>query len=194
MNLNNWRNWGTNALIRLGFRDQYAHAFAEQDYFVEDTEEEVSLAPTFLEWKFKIGKNWAKPWKWGGGGSKRSHTPSIDTDKIKREAAAEAKRAAEAGAAKQKAAYEKQQAEIRKMKEAEAKRKAEAAKAAKLRQDRLTSEASALKIGGERGTTDVAGEKKKRRKGTAGTRVKLDKKTVLNPGGGAGAYGGQPVL
>ena len=193
MNLNNWRNWGTNALIRLGFRDQYAHAFAEQDYFVKDTEEEVSLAPTFLEWKFKIGKNWAKPWKWGGGGSKRSSTPSVDVAKIKREAAAEAKRAAEAVAAKQKAAYEKQQAEIQKMKQAEAARQKAAAEAAARRQSKLTVGASELKIGGARDTSTVKGQKQARRMGTGKTRKDL-KKTVLNPGGGGGAYGGQPVL
>ena len=167
MNLNNWRNWGTNALIRLGFRDQYAHAFAEQDYFVEDTEEEVSLAPTFLEWKFKIGKNWNKPGRWfGGGGSKRSSPPPVDVDKIKREAAAAAKAAADKVAAKNKAAYDKQQAEIKAMKDAEAARQAAAAKAHAAKQAKLTTSASELKIGGARGTTDVAGEKKKRRKGT----------------------------
>ena len=193
MNLNNWRNWGTNTLIRLGFRDQYAHAFAEQDYFVEDTEEEVSLAPTFLE--FKIGKNWYKPWKWGGGGSKQSSPPPVDVEKIKRDAAAAAKKAADEVAAKNKAAYDKQQAEIKAMKDAEAKRAAEAAKAAAARQDKLTTSASALKIGGARGTTDVAGEKKKRKMGTGKTVKELNKKTVLNQaGGGAGSYTGDPVL
>ena len=185
MNLNNWRNWGTNALIRLGFRDQYAHAFAEQDYFVEDTEEEVSLAPTFLEWS--IGKNWYKPWKWGGSGSSRSRAPSVDVDKIKREAAAAAKKAADEVAAKNKAAYDKQQSEIKAMKDAETARQA-------ARQSKLTTEASALKIGGARGTTSATGKKKKRAMGTGKTRKELDKKTVLNPAGGGGSYGGQPVL
>ena len=186
MNLNNWRNWGTNALIRLGFRDQFAHAFAEQDYFVEDTEEEVSLAPTVLEF-FKIGKNWYKPWKWGGSGSRSSSPQPVDVDKIKREAAAEARAAAEKVAAKQKAAYEKQQAEIQKMKDAEAARQA-------ARQSKLTTEASALKIGGERGTTSATGKKKKRAMGTGKTRKELDKKTVLNPAGGGPSYQGNPVL
>jgi len=186
MNLNNWRNWGTNTLIRLGFKDQYAHAFAEQDYFVEDTEEEVSLAPTFLE--FKIGKNWHSPWKWGGGGSKQSSAPKVDVEKIKREAQAAAKKAAEKVAAKNKAAYDKQQAEIKAMKDAETARQ-------KAKQAKLTTSASALKIGGARGTTDVAGEKKKRRKNTSGTRKELDKKTVLNQAGsGSGSYSGEPVL
>jgi len=186
MNLNNWRNWGTNALIRLGFRDQYAHAFAEQDYFVEDTTEEASLAPTFLE--LKIGKNWWNPLRWGGSGSKQNYSPPpVDVDKIKREAAAEAKKAAEAVAAKQKAAYDKQQAEIKKMKDAEAARQA-------ARQSKLTTEASTLKIGGPRGTAGVKGDKERRKKGTSGTRKELDKPTVLNPAGGGGAYGGQPVL
>ena len=56
MNLNNWRNWGTNILIRLGFVDQYAYAYQEQDYFIDNTEEEEEkvLAPTFYE--FRIGK------------------------------------------------------------------------------------------------------------------------------------------
>tara|TARA_R100000008_G_C3564893_1_gene158522 strand:- start:92 stop:1240 length:1149 start_codon:yes stop_codon:yes gene_type:complete len=56
MNLNNWRNWGTNILIRLGFVDQYAYAYQEQDYFIDNTEEEEDkvLAPTFYE--FRIGK------------------------------------------------------------------------------------------------------------------------------------------
>ena len=186
MNLNNWRNWGTNALIRLGFRDQYAHAFAEQDYFVEDTEEEVSLAPTVLEIKF--GKNWYKPWKWGGGGDKSSKGPDIDIEKIKADAAAAAKAAADKVAAKNKAAYDKQQAEIKAMKDAEAARQ-------KARQSKLTSSASALKIGGERGTTSATGEKKKRKMGTDKTRKELDKKTILDQaGGGAGTYGGAPVL
>ena len=185
MNLNNWRNWGTNALIRLGFRDQYAHAFAEQDYFVEDTEEEVSLAPTFLEWK--IGKNWYKPWKWGGK-TKQPSQPSVDIEKIKRDAAAAAKKAADEVAAKNKAAYDKQQAEITAMKDAETARQA-------ARQSKLTTSASALKIGGARGTTDVAGEKKKRKMGTGKTRKELDKKTILNQaGGGSGSYTGDPVL
>ena len=185
MNLNNWRNWGTNTLIRLGFRDQYAHAFAEQDYFVEDTEEEVSLAPTFLE--FKIGKNWYKPWKWGGS-SKYKAPPAVDVEKIKREAAAAAKAAADKVAAKNKAAYDKQQAEIKAMKDAETARQ-------EARQSKLTTSASALKIGGARGTTDVAGEKKKRRKGTSGTRVKRDTPTtVLNQAGGGASSGVHPVL
>ncbi len=185
MNLNNWRNWGTNTLIRLGFRDQYAHAIAEQDQFVEDTEEEVSLAPTFLEWS--IGKNWYKPWKWGGG-SKSSSQPSIDINKIKADAAAAAKKAADEVAAKNKAAYDKQQAEIKAMKDAETARQA-------ARQSKLTTSASALKIGGARGTTDVAGEKKKRKMGTGKTIKPIDKKTILNQaGGGAGSYTGDPVL
>ena len=186
MNLNNWRNWGTNALIRLGFRDQYAHAFAEQDYFVEDTEEEVSLAPTFLE--FKIGKNWHSPWKWGGGGSKRSSPPAVDVEKIKREAAAKAKAEADKVRKESEAAYAKQQAEIKAMKDAETARQAQ-------RQSKLTSSASALTIGGPRSTTSAKGKKEKRKMGTGKTTKELDKPTVLNPAGqGGGSYGGVPVL
>ena len=184
MNLNNWRNWGTNALIRLGFRDQYAHAFAEQDYFVEDTEEEVSLAPTFLEIKF--GKNWYKPWKWGGG-SKYKAPPAVDVDKIKKEAVAEAKRAAAEVQKKNEAAMAKRDAEIKALKDAETARKTQ-------RQAKLTSSASILKIGGERTTTSATGEKKKRKMGTDKTRKELDKKTILDQAGGAGTYGGAPVL
>ena len=186
MNLNNWRNWHTNLMIRLGFQDQFAHAFAEQDYFVEDTEEEVSLAPTFFE--FRIGKNWYKPWKWGGSGKSKS-PPPIDVEKIKAEAVAKARAEAEKVAAKNKAAYDKQQAEIAAMKQ-------KAADAAKARQDKLTTTASALKIGGARDTTGIKGEKEKRKMRTGKTVKPLDKK--FNPAGaagpGGGAYGGQPVL
>jgi hypothetical protein len=189
MNLNNWRNWGTNLMIRFGFRDQFAQAFAEQDYFVEDTEEEVSLAPTFFE--LRIGKNWYKPWKWGGGGSKRSSPPAVDVEKIKREAVAEAKKAADVVAAKNKAAYDKQQAEITAMKDAETARQAQ-------RQSKLTSSASALTIGGPRSTTSAKGKKEKRKMGTGKTTKPLDKPTLLNPVAGApgqGGYsGGVPVL
>jgi len=52
-NFNNWRNWGTNILIRLGLQDQhYAHAFATVDPVYEpEEEEEVDLAPTMFEWR-----------------------------------------------------------------------------------------------------------------------------------------------
>ena len=51
-NFNNWRNWGTNILIRLGLQDQhYAHAFATVDPVYEKEEEEVDLAPTMFEWR-----------------------------------------------------------------------------------------------------------------------------------------------
>ncbi len=173
-------------MIRLGFQDQFAYAFAEQDYFVEDTEEEVSLAPTFLE--FKIGKNWYKPWKWGG--SKKSKSPPpIDVEKIKADAVAKAKAEAAKIAAKNKAAYDKQQAEIAAMKQ-------KAADAAKARQDKLTTTASALKIGGARDTTEIGKRKATRRKGTKGTVKPLDKKfnVAAGAGPGGGAYGGLPVL
>ena len=187
MNLNNWRNWGTNLMIRFGFRDQFAQAFAEQDYFVEDTTEEVSLAPTFFE--LRIGKNWYKPWKWGGGGSKRSSPPAVDVEKIKREAVAEAKKAADVVAAKNKAAYDKQQAEITAMKDAETARQ-------KARQSKLTTSASNLKIGGARGTTDVAGKKEKRRMTTGKTRKDLDEKFNVAAAAGPGGpgYQGNPVM
>jgi hypothetical protein len=52
-NFNNWRNWGTNILIRLGLQDQhYAHAFATVDPVYEPEEEEVDLAPTMFEWRW----------------------------------------------------------------------------------------------------------------------------------------------
>ena len=190
MNLNNWRNWGTNTLIRLGFRDQYAHAFAEQDYFVEDTAEEVSLAPTFLE--FKIGKNWYKPWKWGGS-SKYKAPPAVDVEKIKREAQEAAKAAAAKVAEKNRLAYEKQQAEIKAMKDAETQRQ-------QARQDKLTTSASALQIGGPRDTTSIGKSKAKRKKGTKGTVIEPGKKFNVaaaggpGPGGAGGAYQGNPVL
>jgi len=185
MNLNNWRNWGTNLMIRFGFRDQFAQAFVEQDYFVEDTAEEVSLAPTFFE--LRIGRNWYKPWKWGGS-SRRSSQPSIDVEKIKREAAAKAKAEADKVRKESEAAYAKQQAEITAMKDAETKRQAQ-------RQSKLTSSASALTIGGPRSTTSAKGKKEKRKMGTGKTTKELDKPTVLNPAGqGGGSYGGVPVL
>ena len=187
MNLNNWRNWGTNLSIRLGFRDQFAHAFVEQDYFVEDTTEEVSLAPTFLE--FKIGRNWYNPFKWGVDDRPRGRPEPVDLEKVKREAAAEAKKAAEAVAAKNKAAQDKMNAEIKAMKDAEAKRLAQ-------KQAKLTSSASALKIGNPRDTTGIRSSKEKRRFGTKSTKKPLKAPTTINPAAGAagGAYGGVPVL
>ena len=50
-NFNNWRNWGTNILIRLGLQDQhYAHAFATVDPVYEQEEEEVDLGATVFAW------------------------------------------------------------------------------------------------------------------------------------------------
>tara|TARA_R100001530_G_scaffold57252_1_gene41668 strand:+ start:174 stop:995 length:822 start_codon:yes stop_codon:yes gene_type:complete len=50
-NFNNWRNWGTNILIRLGLQDQhYAHAFATVDPVYEKEEEEVDLSATVFAW------------------------------------------------------------------------------------------------------------------------------------------------
>ena len=50
-NFNNWRNWGTNILIRLGLQDQhYAHAFATVDPVYEKEEEEVDLGATVFAW------------------------------------------------------------------------------------------------------------------------------------------------
>ena len=50
-NFNNWRNWGTNLLIRLGLQDQhYAHAFATVDPVYEQEEEEVDLGATVFAW------------------------------------------------------------------------------------------------------------------------------------------------
>jgi len=198
MNLNNWRNWGTNLMIRFGFRDQYAHAFIEQDYFVEDTEEEVDLAPTVFE--LRIGRNWYKPWKWYEPPRRSAPSqPSVDVEKVKREAVAEAAKAAKVVQQKNEAAMAKRDAEIKALKDAETKRVAEAAKAAAkaaaARQDKLTTSASALKIGGARSTTSAKGKKEKRKMGTGKTTKELDKPTVLNPAGqGSGSYGGVPVL
>ena len=187
MNLRNWRNWGTNLMIRLGFKDLYAHAFVEQDYYVKDTTEEVSLAPTFLE--FKIGRNWYNPFKWGVDDRPRGRPDPVDLEKVKREAAAEARKAAEAVAAKNAAAMAKQQAQIQAMKDAETKRLQQ-------RQAKLTSSASALKIGNPRDTTGIRSSKEKRRFGTKSTKKPLKAPTTINPAAGAagGAYGGVPVL
>ena len=190
MNLNNWRNWGTNLSIRLGFRDQFAHAFVEQDYFVEDTTEEVSLAPTFLE--FKIGKNWYNPFKWGVDDRPRGQPSPVDLDKVKREAVAEAAKAAKIVQQKNEAAMAKRDAEIRAMKDAETARQARS-------QAKLTSSASALTIGGPRSTTGAKKRKAERKMGTGKTTKPLDKPTLLNPvagapGGGGGYSGGVPVL
>jgi len=187
MNLNNWRNWGTNLMIRFGFRDQYAHAFVEQDYFIEDTTEEVSLAPTFLE--FRIGRNWYNPFKWGVDDRPRGQPDPVDLEKIKREAVAEAAKAAEAARAKDKLASDKMAAEIKAMKDAEAKR-------LKQRQATLTSSASSLSIGGARGTSDTKRKKADRKMTTDRTSKRLDP-TLLNPVAGApgeGGSGGVPVL
>ena len=190
MNLNNWRNWGTNLMIRLGFRDQYAHAFVEQDYFVEDTTEEVSLAPTFLE--FRIGRNWYNPFKWGVDDRPRGRPAPVDLEKVKREAVAEAAKAAKVVQQKNEAAMAKQRAEIQAMKDAETKRLQQ-------RQAKLTSSASALKIGDPRDTTGAKRKKKERKFGTGQTTKPLDKTpTTINPvagaPGGGGYSGGVPVL
>ena len=194
MNLNNWRNWGTNALISLGFKDQFAHAFAEQDYFVEYTEEEVDLAPTVFE--LRIGRNWYKPWKWYEPPRRSAPSqPSVDVEKIKEDARKAAEQEAKKIADKQKAAYDKQQAEIKAMKEAEAQRAAAAAAAEQKRKAKLTAGASALKIGGPRDTTGVGKRKEQRKMGTGKTKKTFTPKPALNPAGAAaGVYGGAPVL
>ena len=184
MNLNNWRNWGTNLSIRLGFRDQYAHAFVEQDYFIEDTEEEVSLAPTFFEIKF--GRNWYNPFKWGVDDRERGRPSPIDLEKVKREAVAEANAEAKKIQDENKLASDKMAAEIKAMKDAEAKRLHQ-------KQATLTSSASSLSIGGARSTTGDQGKKDRRKMNTGKTSKRLDP-TVLNPGLKEGAYGGVPVL
>ena len=185
MNLNNWRNWGTNLSIRLGFRDQYAHAFVEQDYFIEDTTEEVSLAPTFFEWR--IGKNWYKPWKWGGGKyGGGGNSGKADIEKARREATEKAKAEAAKVAEKHQAAYAKQQEEINAMKAAQEARKG-----------RATYGASQLAIGP--GAQDRVGkmkrDKDKRKVGTQQTRKVRDKQLIAQgPATGGGAYGGAPVV
>jgi hypothetical protein len=65
-NFNNWRNWGTNILIRLGLQDQhYAHAFATVDPVYEPEEEEVDLAPTMFEFRIfrRIGRSISRVFK-----------------------------------------------------------------------------------------------------------------------------------
>ena len=65
-NFNNWRNWGTNILIRLGLQDQhYAHAFATVDPVYEPEEEEVDLGATVFAWGWfkKITRSVAKVFK-----------------------------------------------------------------------------------------------------------------------------------
>ena len=189
MNLRNWRNWGTNLMIRLGFRDQFAHAFVEQDYYVKDTTEEVSLAPTFLE--IRIGRNWYNPFKWGVDDRPRGQPSPVDLEKVKREAVAEAQAAAAKVQAQNKAAQDKMNAEIKAMKDAEAKRLAQ-------KQAKLTSSASALKIGDPRDTTGARRRKKERAFGTAKTTKDLAKPpTTINPAAGTGTggtYSGVPVL
>ncbi len=65
-NFNNWRNWGTNILIRLGLQDQhYAHAFATVDPVYETEEEEVDLGATVFAWGWfrKITRSIARVFK-----------------------------------------------------------------------------------------------------------------------------------
>ena len=185
MNLNNWKNWGTNLLIRFGLQDPYyAHGFVESDSVIENTEEDI-LSKTFLE--FRIGKNWYKPWKWGGSSRKYS-PPKVDVQAAVDEATKKAKAEAAKIAAEQKLAYDKQQAEITALKAAQEARKG-----------RATYGASQLAIGPQ--AQDRVGtlrkKKETRRMGTQQTR-KTRKPTVLaGPGGGAGgggAYGGAPVV
>ena len=189
MNLRNWRNWGTNLMIRLGFKDLYAHAFVEQDYYVKDTTEEVSLAPTFLE--FKIGRNWYNPFKWGVDDRPRGQPSPVDLEKVKREAVAEAAKAAKLVQQKNEAAMAKRDSEIKALKDAETQRLQQ-------RQAKLTSSASALKIGDPRDTTGARRKKKERAFGTAKTRKDLTKPpTTINPAAGTGTggtYSGVPVL
>ena len=185
MNLNNWKNWGTNLLIRFGLQDPYyAHGFSESDSVIENTQEEDSLSKTFFEWK--IGRNWYKPWKWGGGRGRPGRRPEADIEKARREATEKARAEAAEVARKQQAAYDKQQAEIAALKAAQEARKG-----------RATASASQLAIGP--GAQDRVGDMKKRKQerrvGTQQTR-KTRKPTVIaqGPATGGGTYGGAPVV
>ena len=186
MNLNNWKNWGTNLLIRFGLQDPYyAHGFSESDSVI-DTQEEDSLSKTFFE--FRIGKNWYKPWKWGGGGSKRPRGGGgADVDKARRDAEEKARQEAAKVAAKAKEREKALADQIAAMKAAEEARRGRIA----------TSNASDLAIGP--GAQDRIGDMKKKKKerqvGTQQTR-KTRKPTVIaqGPTTGGGAYGGAPVV
>ena len=186
MNLNNWKNWGTNLLIRFGLQDPYyAHGFSESDSVIENTQEEDSLSKTFFEWK--IGKNWYKPWKWGGGRSRGGDKGgSADIEKARREAREKAQKEASAAAEKA-AAREKVLADqVAAMKAAEEARRGKIA----------TANASQLAIGP--GAQDRVGDMKKRKQErrvvTQQTR-KTRKPTVIAQGPtGGGAYGGAPVV
>ena len=187
MNLNNWKNWGTNLLIRFGLQDPYyAHGFSESDSVIENTEEDI-LSKTFLE--FKIGKNWYKPWKWGGGRSRGGDKGgSADIEKARREAREKAQREASAAAEKA-AAREKVLAD-----QVSAMKAAEEARRGKI----STANASQLAIGPVAQDRVGAMKKKKteRRVGTQQTR-RTRNKQVLAPVGtaaGGGAYGGAPVV
>ena len=185
MNLNNWKNWGTNLLIRFGLQDPYyAHGFSESDSVIENTQEEDSLSKTFFEWK--IGKNWYKPWKWGGGRARGGDKGrAADIDKARREATAKAQAEAAEVAAKQQAAYDKQQAEIAALKAAQEARKG-----------RATTSASQLAIGP--GAQDRVGkmkrQKQERKVGTQQTRKTRNPVVIAQGPTGGGAYSGAPVV
>ncbi len=52
-NFNNWRNWRTNLLIRLGFHNlaqNYAYDFVGNDIKEENKKEEIDLLPTVMAW------------------------------------------------------------------------------------------------------------------------------------------------
>jgi hypothetical protein len=186
MNLNNWKNWGTNLLIRFGLQDPYyAHGFVESDSVIENTEED-SLIKTFFE--LRIGKNWYKPWKWGGE-RKSGNTPKgpdiqAAVDAATKKANEAANKAAADAAAKQTALQ----------KQVDAMKAAQEARRGKI----ATASASQLAIGPQAQDRVGALRKKKesRRMGTQQTR-KTRKPTVIAPGtatGGGGAYGGAPVV
>tara|TARA_R100000008_G_scaffold85005_1_gene73827 strand:- start:697 stop:1254 length:558 start_codon:yes stop_codon:yes gene_type:complete len=185
MNLNNWKNWGTNLLIRFGLQNPYyAHGFLESDSVIENTQEEDSLSKTFFEWR--IGKNWYKPWKWGGGSMRSRGGGGVDIDKAREDARKKAQKEASEAAAKA-AAREKALADqVAAMKAAEEARRGKIA----------TANASQLAIGP--GAQDRVGNMKKRKQerrvGTQQTR-KTRKPTVIAQGPtGGGAYGGAPVV
>jgi len=192
MNLRNWKNWGTNIGIRLGFRNQFAHAFAEQDYYVKETEEkEVSLLPTFLEWN--PFRNIGNPRKWSiggkslfGGGGGGGGGGGVDVQKAIDDAQKKSREDAKKVEAANKVARDKMTAEINALKAKQVER-----------QGRATASASALKIvgGARRDTTAKAKKKASRRVDAAKTA--RDLVAVAGPGAGGGggsAYGGNPVI
>ena len=140
--LNNWRNWWTNLLIRFGVSNNYSYGFSESlpDFEVEE-EEEVNLTPTVFQitWRqftrnpLRVVSNTVKDVTGVSHQENRARRAASEAEKEAKRAAAEYDRVTKEtneAVAKQKEAYGAEKAEQeRVVSESLAQQKATAAKA-----------------------------------------------------------------